>query len=89
MQFRVLVSLFVLFAFSSFPTFLHAQFQEPTKEELQMTADPKAPGAAAVYLYREETTDDQLHSQGPGESAHSTLTATCPRKFNRDLLYCS
>ncbi|MFP5237162.1 MAG: DUF3857 domain-containing protein [Acidobacteriota bacterium] len=27
-----------------------AQFQEPTKEELQMTADPKAPGAAAVYL---------------------------------------
>lgn len=31
-----------------------AQFQEPTKEELQMTADPQAPGAAAVYLYREE-----------------------------------
>ena len=26
-----------------------------------MTADPKAPGAAAVYLYREETTDDTLH----------------------------
>ena len=26
-----------------------------------MTADPKAPGAAAVYLYREETTDDALH----------------------------
>jgi len=43
------------------PFFVHAQFQEPTKEELQMTADPKAPGAAAVYLYREETTDDQLH----------------------------
>jgi hypothetical protein len=40
---------------------LRAQFQEPTKEELQMTADPKAPGAAAVYLYREETTDDNLH----------------------------
>jgi hypothetical protein len=33
---------------------LHAQFQEPTKQELQMTADPQAPGAAAVYLYREE-----------------------------------
>ena len=42
-------------------TFLHAQFPEPTKDELQMTADPKAPGAAAVYLYREETTDDNLH----------------------------
>ena len=26
------------------------QFQEPTKEELQMAADPKAPGANAVYL---------------------------------------
>jgi hypothetical protein len=40
---------------------LHAQFQEPTKDELQMTADPKAPGAAAVILYREEKTDDNLH----------------------------
>lgn len=26
-----------------------------------MTADPKAPGAAAVYFYREEKTDDTLH----------------------------
>ncbi len=26
-----------------------------------MTADPKAPGADAVYLYREEKTDDNLH----------------------------
>jgi Domain of Unknown Function with PDB structure (DUF3857)/Transglutaminase-like superfamily len=42
---------------------LHAQFQQPTDEELKMTADPKAPGAAAVYLYREETTDDALHYQ--------------------------
>jgi hypothetical protein len=39
------------------------KFQEPTKEELQMTADPKAPGAAAVYLNFEETTDDVLHMQ--------------------------
>ncbi len=43
------------------PAFLHAQVQQPTKEELQMTSDPKAPGAAAVYLYREERTDDLLH----------------------------
>ncbi len=42
-------------------TSLFAQFDDPTKEELQMTADPAAPGAAAVYLYREETTDDTLH----------------------------
>jgi hypothetical protein len=46
---------------STAPVVLHAQFQEPTREELQMTADPKAPGAAAVYLNITETTDDPLH----------------------------
>ena len=46
------------------PALSHAQFQEPTKEELQMTQDPKAPGADAVYFYREETTDDALHFHG-------------------------
>jgi hypothetical protein len=35
-----------------------AQFQNPTPDELKMTSDPQAPGAAAVYLYREEKTDD-------------------------------
>jgi hypothetical protein len=40
---------------------LPAQFQQPTAEELKMTADPKAPGAAAVYLNVEEITNDQLH----------------------------
>lgn len=43
------------------PTLVHAQFQEPTSEELKMTADPKAPGAAAAYLNVEEITDDSLH----------------------------
>ena len=56
----LLCALFLLTALISSPL-LHGQFQTPTKEELQMTADPKAPGAAAVYLYREETTDDTLH----------------------------
>jgi len=37
---------------------LRAQFQQPTEEELKMTSDPKAPGAAAEYLYREEIVDD-------------------------------
>jgi hypothetical protein len=37
------------------------KFQEPTKEELQMTSDPKAAGAPAVYLYREEVTDNGNH----------------------------
>jgi len=43
------------------PALSWAQFQEPTSEELKMTSDPKAPGAAAVYLYREEKTDDLHH----------------------------
>src|ERR1035438_1835662 len=51
---------FLLLAFS-IPTFAFAQFQPPTGEELKMTADPKTPGAAAVYLYREETADDNIH----------------------------
>jgi hypothetical protein len=33
----------------------------PTPEELSMTSQPQVPGAAAVYLFREETTDDKLH----------------------------
>lgn len=35
-----------------------AQFQSISKDELSMTSDAAAPGASAVYLYREETTDD-------------------------------
>lgn len=38
-----------------------AQWTPPTEEELKMTAQPEVPGAAAVYLFREEITDDQLH----------------------------
>jgi len=44
-----------------FPISLHAQFQEPSKDELAMTQDSKAPGAAAVYLNLEEITDDPHH----------------------------
>jgi hypothetical protein len=42
---------------------LRAQFQQPTDDELKMTAEPKAPGAAAIYLYREETSDYLTHLQ--------------------------
>jgi hypothetical protein len=52
----------LLFAFTS-PALLLAQFQQPTDEELKMTADPKAPGAAAVYLNVEEVTNDVLSYQ--------------------------
>ena len=37
------------------------QWTPPTPEELAMTAQPEVPGAPAVYLNREETTDDHLH----------------------------
>jgi hypothetical protein len=46
------------------PPLLRAQFQQPTPEELSMTADPKAPGAAAVYLYYEQTADGPTHVSG-------------------------
>jgi hypothetical protein len=34
---------------------------QPTAEELKMTAEPAAPDAAAIYLYREERADDKVH----------------------------
>ena len=37
------------------------QWTQPTAEELALTSIPEVPGAAAVYLYKEETTDDGLH----------------------------
>jgi len=43
------------------PLLVRAQFQQPTAEELKMTDDPKAPGAAAVYLNVEDVFDDDLH----------------------------
>jgi hypothetical protein len=43
------------------PLAAFGQFQAPLPEELKMTSDPKAPGAAAVYLYREEREDEQHH----------------------------
>ena len=42
---------------------LLAQFQPPTDAELKMTADPQAPGAAAVYLNIEEIDNDPMHYQ--------------------------
>lgn len=44
-------------------TLLHAQFKQPTPDELSMTADPKVPGADAVYLDVEEIVNDPLHYQ--------------------------
>jgi len=52
----------LLFAITS-PALLFAQFQQPTAEELKMTDDPKATGAAAVYLNWEEVANDPIHFQ--------------------------
>jgi hypothetical protein len=41
--------------------FASAQWTVPTPEELSMTSQLQVPGAPAVYLFREETTDDKLH----------------------------
>lgn len=63
MRFRLLLScVLLLLAFLS-PALLHAQFQAPAPEELKMTADPKAPGADAVYLDMQEIDNDSLHYQ--------------------------
>jgi len=64
MRTSVLLRHALLFLAIASPAFVLAQFQPPTDAELKMTADPKAPGAAAVYLNREETTDDKLHVHG-------------------------
>ncbi|KAA6456615.1 DUF3857 domain-containing protein [Acidobacteria bacterium AB60] len=51
----------VLILGSILPPALHAQFAPPSKQELEMTSDPKAPGAPAVVLYHEEKDDDPHH----------------------------
>jgi Domain of Unknown Function with PDB structure (DUF3857)/Transglutaminase-like superfamily len=38
-----------------------ATWTQPAPEELKMTVDPAAPDAPAVYLYRDERIDDQVH----------------------------
>jgi hypothetical protein len=64
---RCLSRLSLLFAVLSGLTVLSAasaraqQWTVPTPEELSMTSQPEVPGASAVYLFREETTDDKLH----------------------------
>lgn len=45
---------------SSIPA-VASDFQQPTPEELKMTSDPAAPDAPAVYLFRQEISDDKLH----------------------------
>ncbi|MFP5234698.1 MAG: DUF3857 domain-containing protein [Acidobacteriota bacterium] len=61
MRLGPIVRLGILVCGAAIPLTSLAQFQAPTKEELSMTSDPQAPGAAAVYLYREVISQDPLH----------------------------
>ena len=63
MRTRLVLSFALLFVASTASSPVMAQFQQPTDEELKMTADPKAPGADAVYLNIEEIANDPLHFQ--------------------------
>lgn len=47
---------------SPVPAIGSPNFTQPTPDGLKMTSDPAAPGAAAVYLFREETGDDDRHT---------------------------
>lgn len=55
-------SFFACLLILSSPFARASQWTTPTPEELSMTSQPEVPGAAAVYLYREETTEDKLHT---------------------------
>jgi hypothetical protein len=63
----VLLILSAALSFSS-PAFAAPSWQQPSADELSMTAQAEVPGADAVYLYREETTDDRENSVGAMES---------------------
>jgi len=61
MRFHIAALSCLVMAGTALPVVAHAQFGTPSKEELQMTTDPKVPDAGAVILDREETTDDPHH----------------------------
>jgi len=55
---RVVALCLLLVPFSAFAS---SGWQQPTADELSMKSYPADPDAPAVYLYREETVDDNLH----------------------------
>lgn len=58
---RLRTSLFALSLLAVPALRAQSKWIQATPEELSMTSQPEVPGASAVYLNREETTDDQLH----------------------------
>jgi Domain of Unknown Function with PDB structure (DUF3857)/Transglutaminase-like superfamily len=51
----------LLFGLLAFASVARAQWTAPTSEELKMTSQAEVPGAPAVFLDKEEITDDKLH----------------------------
>jgi transglutaminase-like putative cysteine protease len=55
---------FSLLCLSILPaTAFAADWQQPTPEELKMTSEPSEPNADAIYLYREDVTDNKNHME--------------------------
>ncbi len=59
---RLFAASFLSTLFALTVSFANAQWTPPTPEELAMTSQPEVPGASAVYLFREEITEDRLHT---------------------------
>jgi hypothetical protein len=51
----------ILLCGAAVPLLAFGQFQPASQQDLAMTTDPQAPGAPAVYLYREEVSKDPQH----------------------------
>jgi hypothetical protein len=62
------------------------QWTAPTPEELSMTSQAGAPGASAVYLFREEKTEDHLHMYSVYERI-KILTEGGKERANVELKY--
>lgn len=57
-------ALLALPLFIALPSLALTDWQKPTAEELSMTSQPEVPGADAVYLFREEITEDREGMNG-------------------------
>ncbi|MBO0911988.1 MAG: DUF3857 domain-containing protein [Acidobacteria bacterium] len=77
-----LFALVLLFAAGFHPGSLPAQgFQPVSPDELKMTAEPLAPGAAAIILYREVNRDDRGHTAHEGDYYRIKILKEEGRKY--------
>lgn len=86
-RFLCQVSLIALLVLAS-PFARADKWMTPTPEELSMTSQPEVPGAAAVYLYREQITEDKLHMMQVYERI-KVLTESGKKYANVELGYSS